>query len=120
MKTIVNKLLAGIVILFCMAFIAFCAFVRCDFESGCHKITPTSIDNDFWGNYKVYFKTSDYTQNLQEDFYYVDKSNKELADQIRDCIKNNQTIMVYYDKQMGFYGCDAPQSSPIVRIEIIE
>ena len=40
-----------------------------DFASGSHRITPTSIDTDMWGNYKVYFKTSEYTQNSQENYY---------------------------------------------------
>ena len=44
-----------------------------DFAAGSHRITPTAIDTDMFGNYKVYYKTSAYTQNSQEDFYYIQK-----------------------------------------------
>lgn len=91
-----------------------------DFSSGSHRITPTAVDNDIWGNYKVYYRTSQYTQNTQEDFYYIDKANKELADQTRECIKQGKDAIVYYDKYIGFKGITAPATSPIIKIEIIE
>lgn len=91
-----------------------------DFASGQHRITPTSIDTDMWGNYKVYFKTSEYTQNSQENYYYIDKNNTELKEQMEECIKNGNIVMVYYDKYVGFKGISAPTSSPITKIEILE
>lgn len=94
--------------------------LRLDFESGQHRITPTSIDTDIWGNYKVYFKTSEYTQNSQEDYYYIDKNNTELKEQMEECIKNGNTVMAYYDKYVGFKSISAPKSSPITKIEILE
>lgn len=94
--------------------------VRLDFASGQHRITPTSIDTDMWGNYKVYFKTSEYTQNSNEDYYYIDKDNTELKEQMEECIKNGDTVMVYYDKWVGFKGITAPDTSPITKIEILE
>lgn len=94
--------------------------LRLDFESGQHRITPTSIDTDMFGNYKVYFKTSEYTQNLQENYYYIDKNNTELKEQMEECIKNGNIVMVYYDKYVGFKGISAPTSSPITKIEILE
>lgn len=94
--------------------------LRLDFTSGQHRITPTSIDTDMWGNYKVYFKTSEYTQNSQEDYYYIDKNNTELKEQMEECIKNGNTVMVYYDRYIGFKGITAPDTSPITKIEILE
>ena len=94
--------------------------LRLDFASGQHRITPTSIDTDIWGNYKVYFKTSEYTQNANEDYYYIDKNNTELKKQMEECIKNEYTVMVYYDKWVGFKGITAPATSPIIKIEILE
>lgn len=94
--------------------------LRLDFASGQHKITPTAIDTDIWGNYKVYFKTSEYTQNANEDYYYIDKDNTELKEQMEECIKNGDTVMIYYDKWVGFKGITAPDISPITRIEILE
>lgn len=94
--------------------------LRLDFASGQHRITPTSIDTDIWGNYKVYFKTSEYTQNSNEDYYYIDKNNTELKEQMEECIKNGDTVMVYYDKWVGFKGITAPDTSPITKIEILE
>lgn len=91
-----------------------------DFAAGSHKITPTAIDTDMWGNYKVYFKTSEYTQNSQEDYYYIDRDNTELKEQMEECIKNGDTVMVYYDKWVGFKGITAPGTSPIIKIEILE
>ena len=94
--------------------------LRLDFASGQHRITPTSIDTDICGNYKVYFKTSEYTQNSNEDYYYIEKDNEELKNQMEECIKNGKTIMVYYDKWVGFKGITAPDTSPITKIEILE
>lgn len=119
-----NCLLGGFLILLVGAIIIL-LFVglfslRLDFASGQHRITPTSIDTDIWGNYKVYFKTSEYTQNLNEDYYYIDKDNTELKEQMEECIKNGDTVMVYYDKWVGFKGITAPDTSPITRIEVLE
>lgn len=94
--------------------------LRLDFENGQHRITPTAIDTDMWGNYKVYFKTSEYTQNSQEDYYYIEKSNTELKEQIEECIKKGQTIIAYYDKYIGFKGISAPDTAPITKIEILD
>lgn len=119
-----NCLLGGFLILLVGAiiilFFAGLFSLRLDFASGQHRITPTSIDTDIWGNYKVYFKTSEYTQNANEDYYYIDKDNTELKEQMEECIKNGDTVMVYYDKWVGFKGITAPDTSPITRIEILE
>ena len=94
--------------------------LKLDFASGQHRITPTSIDRDMWGNYKVYYKTSEYTQNSQEDYYYIEKDNTELKEQMEECIKNGDTVIVYYDEWVGFKGVTAPDTSPITRIEVLE
>lgn len=109
-------LVGAIIILFCVGLFS----LRLDFASGQHRITPTSIDTDIWGNYKVYFKTSEYTQNSNEDYYYIDKDNTELKEQMEECIKNGDTVMVYYDKWVGFKGITAPDTSPITKIEILK
>ena len=108
-------LVGAIIILFFVGLFS----LRLDFASGQHRITPTSIDTDIWGNYKVYFKTSEYTQNANEDYYYIDKDNTELKEQMEECIKNGDTVMVYYDKWVGFKGITAPDTSPITKIEIL-
>ena len=112
----ITILIGAIIILFFVGLFS----LRLDFASGQHRITPTSIDTDMWGNYKVYFKTSEYTQNANEDYYYIDKDNTELKDQMQECIKNGDTVMVYYDKWVGFKGLTAPGTSPITKIEILE
>ena len=109
-------LVGAIIILFFVGLFS----LRLDFASGQHRITPTSIDTDIWGNYKVYFKTSEYTQNSNEDYYYIDKNNTELKEQMEECIKNGDTVMVYYDKWVGFKGITAPVTSPITKIEILK
>ena len=91
-----------------------------DFASGNHRITPTAVDNDFWGNYKVYYRTSQYTQNAQEDYYYIDKQNTELAEQMKEYVRQGKEVVVYYDKYIGFKGMSAPTTSPIIRIEVID
>lgn len=119
-----NCLLGGFILIFVGAIIILFFIglfsLRLDFASGQHRITPTSIDTDMWGNYKVYFKTSEYTQNANEDYYYIDKENTELKEQMEECIKNGDTVMVYYDKWVGFKGITAPDTSPITKIEILE
>lgn len=93
---------------------------RLDFASGQHRITPTSIDTDFWGNYRVYYKTSEYTKDTEENYYFIDKNNIEIKKQMEECIKNQETVMIYYDKYVGFKGISAPDTSPIIKIEILE
>ena len=119
-----NCLLGGFILIFVGAIIILFFIglfsLKLDFASGQHRITPTSIDTDMWGNYKVYFKTSEYTQNANEDYYYIDKDNIELKEQMEECIKNEDTVMVYYDKWVGFKGITAPDTSPITKIEILE
>lgn len=119
-----NCLLGGFILIFTATLIILMLVglfsVRLDFASGQHRITPTSIDTDMWGNYKVYFKTSEYTQNSQEDYYYIDKNNTEIKEQMEECIKNGETIMIYYDKYIGFKGITAPDTSPIIKIEVLE
>ena len=119
-----NCLLEGFILIFVGAIIILLFIglfsLRLDFASGQHRITPTSIDTDMWGNYKVYFKTSEYTQNSQEDYYYIDKNNTELKEQMEECIKNEDTVMVYYNKWIGFKGITAPATSPIIKIEVLE
>lgn len=99
--------------------IGFCGF-KLDFASGSHRITPTSIDTDFWGNYRVYYKTSEYTKDTEESFYFIEKDNTEIKEQMEDCIKNQETIMIYYERYVGYKGITAPDTSPITRIEVLE
>lgn len=90
-----------------------------DFAAGSHRITPTAIDRDMFGNYKVYYKTSQYTQNQDEDYYYIKKEDTELAEQMQQYITEGKEVIVYYDEWVGFKGFTAPSESPIIRIEEI-
>ncbi len=121
----ITEIIGVVFILLCILFIIFLivsvAGNLCfDFASGSHRIIPTAIDNDMYGNYKVYYRTTEYTKNSEEDYYYIDKKDKELAEQMREYIKNEKTVMVYYDKYVGFKGWGAPTSAPITKIEVIE
>lgn len=109
-------LVGGLIISIVMGLFSF----RFDFASGQHRITPTSIDTDIWGNYRVYYKTSEYTKDTEESYYYIDKDNTEIKEQIEECIKNKETIMIYYEKYIGFKGISAPDTSPITKIEVLE
>lgn len=93
---------------------------KLDFVSGNHRITPTAVDTDIWGNYRVYYRTSQYTSNSQEDYYYIDKNNKELAEQMKEYVRTGKEVVVYYDTYVGFKGITAPDTSPIIKIELIE
>lgn len=110
-------MIVGVSLLAVVAIIVGILSFRFDYVSGSHRIIPTAMDNDFWGNYKVYFKTNEYTKNLEEDYYYIEKGNKELVEQMDECIRKSQEVTVYYDKYIGFKGIGAPESSPIIRIE---
>jgi len=92
---------------------------RFDYAAGSHRIIPTAVDSDFWGNYRVYFRTSIMTRDHEEGHYYISRGNTHLAEQIRTAMLNNQEVMVFYDRYIGFKGFTAPKSSPITRIEII-
>jgi hypothetical protein len=117
-KTLVSFAITIMAILF---FVVICLCNFClDFASGSHRITPTAIDNDIWGNYKVYYRTSQYTQNNQEDYYYIDRDDKKIAEQINECIRQGKEAIVYYDKYVGIKGISAPKTSPIIKIEVID
>ena len=90
---------------------------RFDYEAGQHSIIPTAIDSDFWGNYKVYYKTSFYETNSTESVYYIEKNRTDLVQTIQNCIKSQTQIIVYYDKWIGFKGLTSPNSSPIIKID---
>lgn len=115
------KMVAGVLIIaaLLLIFIGIFSF-RLDFASGSHRITPTSMDTDMWGNYRVYYKTSEYTKDTEESFYFIKKDNTAIKEQMEECIKNEDTIMIYYDKYVGFKGITAPDTSPIIRIEVLE
>jgi hypothetical protein len=108
----------GVVVLILLVIVG-SQFIRFDYAAGSHRIIPTAVDTDFWGNYKVYFRTTEFTRNNEEDHYFVERGNTIIADQIREAIRNNQEIVVYYERYIGFKGITAPRSSPIVRIEVI-
>lgn len=91
-----------------------------DFAAGSHRITPTAVDTDIWGNYKVYYKTSEYTKNSQEDYYYIKKEDTELAEQMKEYVSEGKEVVVYYDEWVGFKGFTNPSEAPITKIEVIE
>jgi len=91
-----------------------------DFAAGSHRITPTAVDTDMWGNYKVYYRTSEYTQNSQEDYYYIKKEDTKLAEQMKECVLEGKEVVVYYDEWVGFKGFTNPSEAPITRIEEIK
>lgn len=109
-----------IVSFFIIAVVILMAGLRFDYAEGGHKIKPTAVDSDFWGNYKVYYKTSEYTQNSQENYYWIDKNAPEMAEKIKEYIRANKEIIVHYDKYVGYKGISAPAESPIIRIELVE
>ena len=92
---------------------------RFDFNDNAHKIIPVGIDTDVWGNYRVYFKTNPFDNSKGDDFYYIDKSQNELAQQAAKAIVDDKEIVVYCDKYVGLKGFTAPLTSPIVKIETI-
>lgn len=116
-ETIVTVVITILIILFFI--IAWLGNLCLDFASGSHRITPTAVDSDMWGNYKVYYRTSQYTQNSQEDYYYIHRENQELAEQMKEYVSEGLEVIVYYDKYIGFKGFTNPSSSPIVKIEIV-
>jgi|GEM_PF-5594323 len=94
--------------------------VRFDYQAGSHKIIPTAVDQDFWNNYIVYYRTTAFMKDEEEKFYYIHRDNKELAQQVRDVILDGHEIFVHYDRYIGVFGIRSPKTSPIVRIDIID
>ena len=119
---LIGLIVKFIVFLLIIGFIATAIFgnLCLDYAAGSHRITPTAVDTDMFGNYKVYYKTSQYTQNNQEDYYYIQKEDTELAEQMKDYITEGKEVIVYYDQWVGFKGFTAPSTSPIVRIEEVK
>lgn len=126
-KGYVDTELIGLIVKF-IAFLLIIGFIATaifgnlclDYAAGSHRITPTAVDTDMFGNYKVYYKTSQYTQNNQEDYYYIQKEDTELAEQMKEYVAEGKEVIVYYDQWVGFKGFTAPSTSPIVRIEEVK
>lgn len=126
-KGYVDTELIGLIVKF-IAFLLIIGFIATaifgnlclDYAAGSHRITPTAVDTDMFGNYKVYYKTSQYTQNNQEDYYYIQKEDTELAEQMKEYVAEGKEVIVYYDQWVGFKGSTAPSTSPIVRIEEVK
>lgn len=126
-KGYVDTELIGLIVKF-IAFLLIIGFIATaifgnlclDYAVGSHRITPTAVDTDMFGNYKVYYKTSQYTQNNQEDYYYIQKEDTELAEQMKEYVAEGKEVIVYYDQWVGFKGFTAPSTSPIVRIEEVK
>jgi hypothetical protein len=117
---LINRLVTiGVIALIIAVFVGYLTF-RFDFAGGSHRITPTAVDTDLWGNYMVYFRTSDFTQNSEEAFYYIARGNTALAEQVQEAVLNEDIIMVFYERYIGFKGIRAPRTAPIVRIEVIQ
>lgn len=119
---LVGLIVKFIVFLLIIGFIATAIFgnLCLDYAAGSHRITPTAVDTDMFGNYKVYYKTSQYTQNNQEDYYYIQKEDTELAEQMKEYVTEGKEVIVYYDQWVGFKGFTAPSTSPIIRIEEVK
>ena len=119
---LIGLIVKFIVFLLIIGFIATAIFgnLCLDYAAGSHRITPTAVDTDMFGNYKVYYKTSQYTQNNQEDYYYIQKEDTELAEQMKEYVAEGKEVIVYYDQWVGFKGFTAPSTSPIVRIEEVK
>lgn len=110
----------GVMLLVILVVAALALTFRLDFASGSHRILPTAVDTDWAGNYKVYYRTTEFTKDVEESVYYIAKSDVELAEQMRECVKRGQFVMVYYDSYIGFKGVFAPREAPITRIELID
>lgn len=94
--------------------------IRLEFKGGMHKIIPTSIEKEIFGNYKVYYKASPFAQDTKEKYYYIEKGQDEIVATIEAAILNTEEIAVYYNNYVGLKGFTAPPCSPIVRVEIIK
>lgn len=119
---LVGAIIKFIIFLLIVGFIIAAIFgnLCLDYAAGNHRITPTAVDTDYFGNYKVYYKTSQYTQNDQEDYYYIQKEDTELAEQMKKYVSEGKEVIVYYDKWVGFKGFTAPSQSPIIKIEEVK
>ena len=109
-------IIAGVSVVLVYSFFAF----RFDYQGGSHKIYPTAVDNDFWGNYKVYYKTTLLTREEDEGIYYISRGRKDIRDKVRRAIMENNPIVVHYDRYIGIKGLLAPKESPIIRVDIID
>ena len=119
-KALAKLIRTAVIFLVILSLIVGVFGIRLDFAGGSHRILPTSVDTDLWGTYKVYYRTTEFTKDVEESVYYIEKSNDLLAEQMRDCVKAGEFIMVYYEPYVGFKGFAAPPSAPITRIEILE
>ena len=116
-KNINKKFIIIIIVIWGLLGVLEITGLRLDYSSGQHSIIPTAIDTDFWGNYKLYYKTTIVESNSSESFYYIQKDREDLIEIIADCIKNKKEVVVYYDKWIGFKGLGSPKTSPIVEIQ---
>ena len=115
-KNINKKFIIIIIVIWGLLGVLEITGLRLDYSSGQHSIIPTAIDTDFWGNYKLYYKTTIVESNSSESYYYIEKDREDLVEIISECIKNKEEVVVYYDRWVGFKGIGSPETSPIIKI----
>lgn len=115
-KNINKKFIIIIIVIWGLLGVLEITGLRLDYSSGQHSIIPTAIDTDFWGNYRLYYKTTIVESNSSESYYYIEKDREDLVEIISECIKNKKEVVVYYDRWIGFKGLGSPETSPIIKI----
>ena len=115
-KNINKKFIIIIIVIWGLLGVLEITGLRLDYSSGQHSIIPTAIDTDFWGNYRLYYKTTIVESNSSESYYYIEKDREDLVEIISECIKNKEEVVVYYDRWVGFKGIGSPETSPIIKI----
>ena len=117
LKIVAVSVLAVIVI---VLILTFASPFRFDYAAGSHRITPTAVDTNLWGNYVVYYRTTDLTRESEEGIYYIEKGNTAIANQLEEAMVGGNEVVVFYDRYVGWKGFTAPRTSPITRVEVVD
>lgn len=113
----------------CISFaIAGCIFVYGCFNGftyyppteGTHQgiITAVDLEGKYFRRYEVYLKSSGYTNQGDETVYKIYDYEKELAEQLKECI--GKKVKLYYGHDGGYINWKSCGTYHIKKVELLE
>lgn len=94
--------------------------MRWDPKSGVHRIRPISMETDGFGNWKIYYRVSNFAANAKKEYYWLSAGQDEIAELVKKSIAEDKEVMIHYGPWFGLKGFFSPPESPITKVDIIE
>ena len=113
-------ILSGLIGFGVLMFGLFNGFINYPATEGTHQgvITAVDLEGVWYRKYKVYLKSSGYTNQSDETRYLIYDYETELAEQLKNVI--GKTVKLHYGHDGGYIGIGSCGTYHIKSVEIIE